>query len=262
VRAASDTRTARFAAWVTARLAGRISSPAAVDGIVGGDAFHDVVGLPGQPEPLPLPDGLRVIADLGTTAVRYAPAAPGRVAELPGPSTFNQQAVRAGGAAVALAGPALAWLPEVTWHGRDGDAVASVRWHTHPVAPRVWAPTDLASAARLLVSSFTEALDELDRLDVARERPGVRALLQERAVLPPSRELPPGLPAAAGDLLDRAVQLRHVVALAAEDDGGSVTGGEQQRRAAALRALDTDLVVAEAAAWNAGLPAVAVSQPR
>ncbi|MDH4160449.1 MAG: hypothetical protein OEV62_09340 [Actinomycetota bacterium] len=252
---ASGARTARFAAWVTALLAGRISPGAAVDGVVGEDAFHEVAHLPGRPEPLPLAEALEVITTLGATGVRYAPAAPGRVGALPGPSSFNRSAVAAGGAAVSLAGPPLGWLPTLTRHGPAGDAVTSVTWQTYAVSSHLWAPTHLGSAARLLVAAFQEALDELHRLDVARARPGVRELVSARRSAAASHVLPPGHPPSAADLLDRTVQLQQVVALAQEDDGGTVTGAERGRRAEVLRALEVQLEEAGAAAWNAGLPA-------
>ena len=250
---ASGDRTARLAAWATALLLGRISPADAVEGIVGDDVFHDVAYLPGRADPIPLAEALAVIGELGTGGVRFAPAAPGRIAELPGPSFFNQAAVAAGGAAVAVSGPALGWLPTMTRHGPDGDTVTSVTWHTYEVAVRAWAPANLSSAARLLVSAFQDAIDELQRLDVARPRPGVRELVRSQRTPAPSHVLPPGHPPNASDLLDRAVQLQQVVALAREDDGGAVTGAERERRADVLHVLDGQLQEAGAAAWNAGL---------
>jgi hypothetical protein len=254
VLASTGTRTARFAAWVTALLDGRCSPADTVDGIVGEDAFHDVAQLPEVPDSMPLAPALDVIAGLGLAGVRYASAAPGRVGALPGPAPFNQAAVAAGGAAVAVSGSSLAWLPSVTQHGPAGDAVTSVTWVTHPVSVRVWAPEDVSSTARQLVSAFQAAIDDLHRLDVARERPGVRELLRSRTTAAPSHALPPGHPPAASELLDRVFQLQQVVALAREDDGGAVTGAERDRRADVLRVLELQLQDAEMTAWNAGLP--------
>jgi hypothetical protein len=261
VLASTSARTARFAAWLTALLNRRCSAADAVDAIVGEDAFHDVAQLPGMTEPIPLAPALEAISGLDLKGVRFASAAPGRIGALPGPAAFNQAAVAAGGAAVAVSGAALGWLPSVTRHGPDGDAVTSVTWVTHPVSPRVWAPVDLSSTARLLVSAFQEALDELHRLDVARERPGVRELLRARTAAAPRHGLPPGHPPAASDLMDRAVQLQQVVALAREDDGGAVTGVERKRRADVLHVLELHLEEALTAAWNAGLPPAARRLP-
>ncbi|MYS48460.1 hypothetical protein GTY23_46285, partial [Streptomyces sp. SID5998] len=61
----SEPRSGRLAAWGNAFLAGLVSPDDAVLAIVGEDAVHRVVGLPGEPEPVGLTLALGRLRGLG-----------------------------------------------------------------------------------------------------------------------------------------------------------------------------------------------------
>ncbi|MGH3371731.1 MAG: hypothetical protein ACRDPR_17195, partial [Nocardioidaceae bacterium] len=93
-------RSADLALWLTAYVAGRVSLDEARDAVVGDDTAHDVVGLPGEDEPVPLILALGRVRALGAVAAGLALPVPGDPLGLAGPSTFNSDAIEAGEAVV------------------------------------------------------------------------------------------------------------------------------------------------------------------
>lgn len=254
-------RQARLAAWGTAWLRRRCDLATALDAVVGDDAVHTVVDVPGEPQPLPLGPALEAFQRLGVTGLRYLPAAPGDASALPGPAEFNARAVAAGGGVVTLGAVALGLLPDVERHGPADDTVWSVRWLVQPVGDRLLPPVDLRNARRRLAEELHACLEHLQRLDVTRDSGEATALARGWSRESRGCRLPPGSPPEAADLLLRATHLREAVALGLRDDGGAVSGWEAQQRRQALASLDGALRQVAADAWNAGLAPDADAAP-
>ncbi|NLT53870.1 MAG: hypothetical protein GXX79_04740 [Actinomycetales bacterium] len=275
-------RSARLAVWGSAVLAGTAAPPAATRAVTRADEPHRVVGLALLPVPGTVPgptSGLRptgptgdpdgegtdgppglvallsALALAGVEALRVVLPVPGDVSGLPGPATFNQAALDAG--ECVLVEPdrlGLALLPEVTVFGSALDRGTLVTWHVHRVAEhRVTGLGGVAEAEALLSTSLRDATSELAGLEVAAwgQDAADRVADVRRGVLR-SGALPPSTPPRCVRVLEGALRIRAIVALAREDDGGSVTAGEAARRAEALRALDSVARRAVVAAVNAG----------
>jgi hypothetical protein len=211
--------------WLSAWLRGSASPDELRDAVVDGDAAHDVVGLPGLDEPLPLVLSLGRIRALGARSAGLALPTPGDPAGLGGPRTFNADALDAG-EAVVLEGAERGLVPT-----RAG---AGVVWTLHQAAPRPL--DDLGAADRALRAAVLDTAARLVDLDVAKWRPEVAdELMNLRHV--PTYHAPAGTPAGAVSLAGRAVQALRINDLASEDDGNAVTGWEVDRRLDALRPL-------------------------
>jgi hypothetical protein len=217
----------RFALWFSAWRTGAVSLDAARDAIVGEDAAHDLLGLPGETDPVPLILGLGRLRSLGAGGAGIALPVPGDPLGLSGPAAFNADVIEAG-EGVVLDGADLGLVPH-----RAG---AGVTWACHRAASRrqVPDPSEAESALRQALLVTSRALVDLD---VARWRPEVA---DELMALRRTTDLP--VPHA---MAPRAVQLaalasrcRTIVDLALEDDGGSVTAREADARRAALLPLD------------------------
>ncbi|MDX5398505.1 MAG: hypothetical protein LPK92_02100, partial [Actinomycetes bacterium] len=70
-------RSADLAVWFTAWAAGEVSLDDARDAIVAGDTAHDVVGLPGESEPVPVILALGRLRAEGATSAGLALPVPG-----------------------------------------------------------------------------------------------------------------------------------------------------------------------------------------
>jgi hypothetical protein len=218
---------ARLALWFSAWCAGAASLDEARDAVVDGDAAHDVVGLPGSDESVPL-----ILALGGLRAERAAGAGlalpeAGDPLGLAGPPAFNAEALDAG-EAVVLDGVDLGLVPV-----RAG---AGVVWRCLPATSRRQVP-DLGEADTALRAALPEAADALAELDVARWRPEVADELMALR-RPQPLAVPPATSARAQRMLALASRCRVIVELALADDGGSVTAAEADRRRAALLPLD------------------------
>lgn len=218
---------ADLALWFSAWTAGAVSLDDARDAVVGPDAAHDVVGLPGQPEPVPLILAMGTLRSHGAADAGVALPVPGDPLGLAGPVELNGEALETG-EAVLLEGAGLGLVPH-----RAG---AGVTWRCLPAAfPRqVPDPSEADTGLRRGVLAAADALAELD---VARWRPEVADELMTLRRSPDLR-LPPGTAPRAVTLLSLAVRCRTIVELALEDDGGAVTAAEMDRRRAALTPLD------------------------
>lgn len=221
----------RFALWFTAWCRGAASLDEARDAIVGGDAAHDIAGLPGAEEPMPLILALGVLRGRGAQSAGCAFPAPGDPLGLAGPPAFNGEALEHA-EAVVLDRVDLGLVPV-----RAG---AGVVWRCLR-ASSVREVPDLAEADRALRRALPAAADTLADLDVvAWRREAADELSEQLAGLRSSVTLPvpPDLAPAASRLLAIALRCRRIVDLALEDDGGAVTAREADARRAALRPLD------------------------
>jgi hypothetical protein len=220
-------RSADLAVWFTAWARGRASLDDARDAIVGGDAAHDVVGLPGEAGPVPLIMALGQLRAVGAVAAGLALPVPGDPLGLAGPPAFNADALEAG-EAVVLEGAEAGLVPHVTGAG--------VVWAHHQATSRRQVP-DLAEADSALRQALVSAADTLADLDVARWRPEVADELTSLR-RPYDVPFPAQWSARAVRVASLALRCRSIVDLALDDDGGAVSAGEADARRAALAPLD------------------------
>jgi hypothetical protein len=218
---------ARLALWFSAWCAGTASLDEARDAVVSGDAAHDVVGLPGADDSVPLILALGALRAERAVAAGLALPEPGDPLGLAGPPGFNAEALDVG-EAVVLDGVDLGLVPV-----RAG---AGVVWRCLPASSRRQVP-DLGEADTALRSALPQVADELAALDVARWRPEVADELMALR-RPQPLAVPDAMSARAQRMVALASRCRVIVALALEDDGGSVTAAESDRRRSALLPLD------------------------
>ena len=218
---------ARFALWFSAWVAGSTSLDDSRDAIVGDDAAHDVVGLPGTDGPQSLIVALGRLRGHGATGAGIALPAPGDPLGLAGPSSFNLEVVDVG-EGVVLDGADLGLVPH-----RAG---AGVVWSCHPAVSRRQVP-DPSEADQSLRQTLVRTTDVLADLDVARWRPEVA---DELMALRQAADFvfPHGMAPRAVRLAALATRCRTIVDLALEDDGGSITAAEADARRQALGPLD------------------------
>ncbi len=218
---------ARLALWFSAWCAGLTSLDHARDAVVGDDAAHDVVGLPGTDEPVPLILALGGLRAERAEGAGLALPVPGDPLGLAGPPAFNAEALETG-EAVLLRGPDLGLVP-----ARAG---AGVVWRCLPAQAARQVP-DVPEADTALRGALPTAADALAALDVARWRPEVAdelmALRQDTSL-----DVPPGMAPRAQRMAVLALRCRSIVALALDDDGAAVTSGEADQRRQALLPLD------------------------
>lgn len=248
----------RLAAWGSAWLASMVSYDDVVSSVTR-DRQHQVVGLPGHPDTVPLGWALTELRSTGATAVRLALPVPGDLVGVPGPDELRHAALSAGAAAVAI-GPAggVGLVPRREQHGNESEGLTVVVTWTAVVAEPLerdgYIP--LREAEQELTEALRESTDALLDLDVARWRPELAdALSAMRRTSRSGRDegswLPPGYPARARLLLSRAAQLGRVVELATADDpGASVTTGEILGRRSALGGLERAVRRARLASYN------------
>ena len=217
----------RLALWFSAWCEGRASLDAARDHVVAGDAAHDVVGIPGQTDSVPLILALGLLRAERATGAGLALPEPGDPTGLGGLPAFNAEALDAG-EAVVLRGVDLGLVPV-----RAG---AGVVWRCLPADERRQVP-DLAEADTGLRMALPEAADELAALDVARWRPEVADELMALR-RPQQFPVPDGMDARAQRMLALGIRCRAIVELALADDGGAITALEADRRRQALVPLD------------------------
>ena len=218
---------ARFALWFSAWTAGAISLDDARDGVVGPDAAHDVVGLPDQPDSVPMILALGLLRTEGGREAGLALPVPGDLLGLAGPADFNAEVVEAG-EGVLVHGSGLGLVPH-----RVG---AAVQWRCHQAVTERQVP-DPSEADTSLRQALLGTADRLVSLEVARWRPEVAdelmALRRDHEL-----DLPHGMAPRAVRLASMATRCRTIVELALEDDGGSITAAEADARRDALRPLD------------------------
>ena len=220
-------RSADLAVWFTSWATGRVSLDDARDAIVGGDAAHDVVGLPGESGPVPLILALGRLRASGAVTAGLALPVPGDPLGLAGPPDFNADALDAG-EAVVCDGADAGLVPHV--------AGAGVTWVFHEAVSRRQVP-DTSEADTSLRRALVEATNTLAALDVARWRPEVADELMalRKAV---DLSLPPHWGSREVRLASLSLRCRTIVDLALDDEGGAVSAAEADARRAALAPLD------------------------
>ena len=252
-------RSARLVSWGNAVLAGRVSPDTAAERVVGGDPPHRVLGLfaAADADAVSLPLALARLRSTGSRGLRLALPVPGDPAGLPGPPTFNTEALVAGEAVLVVpapGSPASGLVPALL--GSDASARGSgVLWRAAPVgsgeAPGQ--PT-LAEAERTLREVLLECTEALVALDVARWRPELAdALRQLREDRPMQDALAPGYSGRAASVLSLARKVDAIAELAGQDGGAAVSATSLGGRAALLRRLSTAGRHAQVAAYNAVL---------
>ncbi|MFD0314100.1 hypothetical protein [Streptomyces flavalbus] len=249
----SEPRSGRLASWGNALLAGLVSPDDAVLAIVGEDAVHRVVGLPGESGPVGLTLALGRLRALGVRGLRVALPAPGHPLGLSGPPEFNARALDAEEAVICY-GAGFGLVPEVTEAGPAGDVHVEVVWECLVVreAPPADVPS-LGEAERELAEALREATEVLSRLDVAASGPVAEAAIDAyRARAERGAEvLAPGYPGRAARVLELARRVGVLVALAGENGhGGAVSASEMVARAEALRPVERTARRARVAAYN------------
>jgi len=218
---------AALALWFSAWTRGTVSLDDARDAVVGYDAEHHVVGLPGEAAEVPLIVALGRLRATGATGAGIALPVPGDPLGVAGPAAFNTDALEVGEAVVLEAGD-LGLVPHRTGAG--------VVWTCSPAASRRQLP-DPVEAGTGLRRAVLCAADTLAALDVARWRPEVAdAILDLRR--PADLYLPPAMAPRSVELASLALRCRAIVELALCDDGGAVSGSEIDRRREALAPLD------------------------
>jgi len=216
---------ARFALWFTAWCAGETSLDETRDAIVGGDAAHDVAGLPSGTSPLIL--ALGELRAAGATDAGVSLPVSGDPLGLAGPAGFNALAIEQA-EAVVLGGAELGVVPL-----RAG---AGVVWQCLPATSARQVP-DPSEADTMLRQALVRAADELAALDVARWRPEIADELMALR-RPHDLVLPAGTSERASRMLGLATRCRAIVDLALEDDGWAISAHEVARRRDALLPLD------------------------
>ena len=218
---------ARFALWFSAWATGAASLDDARDAIVADDAAHDVAGLPGAEDVVPLILALGRLRSGGTTGAGIALPVPGDPLGLAGPSDFNTHALDAG-EGVVFAGADIGLVPR-----RAG---AGVVWSYYAATSRRQVP-DPAEADTSLRQAVLIAANTLADLDVARWRPEVA---DELMALRQTADFhfPDGMTPRALKLVSLSTRCRTIVDLALADEGGAVSATEAERRRAALSPLD------------------------
>lgn len=218
---------ADLALWFGAWAAGVASLDDARDAVVGSDATHQVHGMPGESEPVPLILALGKIRAAGATGAGIALPVPGDPLGLAGPAEFNTHALEVG-QAVVFDGADIGIVPH-----RAGSGVL---WSQYPAAGRRQVP-DPSEADTGLRQAVLDAANTLADLDVARWRPEVAdALMALRRTS--DLVLPHGMAPRAVKLVSLATRCLAIVQLALEDDGSAITAFEADRRRAALAPLD------------------------
>lgn len=218
---------ADLALWFAAWAAGASSLDDARDAVVGSDTTHQVHGMPGESEPVPLILALGKIRAAGATGAGIALPVPGDPLGLAGPAEFNTHALEAG-QAVVFDGADIGIVPH-----RAGSGVL---WSQYPAASRRQVP-DPSEADTGLRQAVLDAANTLADLDVARWRPEVAdALMALRRTS--DFVLPHGMAPRAVKLVSLATRCLTIVQLALEDDGSATTALEADRRRAALAPLD------------------------
>jgi hypothetical protein len=243
----TDIRSARFAAWGTAFLAGRTSLDEATLRIVGGDRGHDVVGLEDCCAPVGLTLTLGTLRRNGVVGLRLALVAPGDPHGLPGPANLTAAAIDAGEAVLTAGGEPLALVPRV--------AGEHVLWQAYAASSTPPPMDSIGAAERALAEVLGAATQELDALDISGGDADIEArIAQFRAAdAADAGTLPPGYPPRSARLLTLADRVSGIVELARTCTGAAHGLGAQRRRTAVLDELARAARHARVAAYNAVL---------
>ncbi|WP_343061366.1 hypothetical protein [Nocardioides luti] len=217
---------ARLAWWGTAWLRGHVVTDLLIDAVLEDDATHAVVGLAGADGTETLVTGLGRLRAAGAEGLGLAVPAEGDPVGLGGPRAFNDAALEAGEAVVAI-GAGAGLVPH-----RVG---AAITWTAY-AAERRQLP-DVGDADRSLRAALIDTADTLARLDVARWRPEIADRLMNLRHRHPL-DAPDGVPPRCVDLAARGLQALEITDLALDHEGGAVTAYEIEARRRALVPLE------------------------
>jgi hypothetical protein len=241
--------------WTSAWLSGAAASDDVLDALLAWGEAHEVVAadvesavglnlplagdFPGTP--VQLLAALRAHDAGGALLVLPVP---GDVRGLGGGGPFAEAALRAGDAMV---------LPSLGF-GLVPNPIAEglVRWSVYKVdTDRAPEHIGLADAEHGLTDAIRDSAGALQSLDVAKDRPGVRAELSAWLRARPTLTWPAGTPGRALRVLQRAEEIGAILALAQIDEpGGAVSASAAVLRADALRPLGDAVRIARYAAIN------------
>lgn len=246
---------ATFAVWSSAWLNGAAASDDVLDALLPWGEAHDVVAAdPAASEAFELPLAfnraatpvqlLMALRSQGAKVLRLVLPAPGDVRGLAGSGPFAEAALRAG-EAVVLSELAFGIVPEPVAEGL-------VRWTVYSLAaPSTLEHVGMGDAEHGMTDAIRESAGALQTLDVASDRPGVRAELSARLRAVPRCEWPAGTPGRSLRVLQRAQEIDAILAIASIDDpGGALSASAAARRAEALRPLFDAVRTARAASVN------------
>ncbi|GAA1227885.1 hypothetical protein GCM10009676_07770 [Prauserella halophila] len=248
--------------WSSAWLHGAAASDNVLDALLPWGEAHEVVAADdatGAALDLPVTGGpparpaqlLGTLRRLGVTIARLVLPVPGDVRGLGGGGEFPKAALAAGEAVVLPC----AGYGVVPHHIAEG----LVRWTVHPLATSgPVLPQDvgldhvsLAEAEHGLTDAIRDSAGALQSLDVASERPSVRAELSAHLRARPEPAWPDGTPPRALRVLQRAEEIGAILDVAtAEEPGGALSASAAERRADALRPLSEAVRTARCAAIN------------
>ncbi|MFJ7908112.1 hypothetical protein [Kitasatospora sp. NPDC096204] len=248
-----EPRSGRLTAWGNALLAGLVPPDDAATAVLGTDEIHRVTGLPGDEsgEQHGLTWALGRLRVLGVKGLRLALPSAGHPLGLTGPRAFNEQAMNAGEAVLAVGAP-LGLVPEVEVYGPAGDRSATVLWRCSEVndTPPADVPS-LHEAERELADGLREATVMLAHLDVAGAGPEALRALDAYRRRGHSELLAPGYPSRAVRVLESARQVSALLAIASGGHGAAVSASEMAARQSALAPLWRTARRAQVAAYNA-----------
>lgn len=257
---------ATFAVWSSAWLNGAAASDDVLDALLAWGEAHDVVaadaaaaeafGLPlafnRAATPVQL---LLALRSQGAKSLHLVLPVPGDVRGLGG-GPFTEAALRAGDA-VVLPDLGFGLVPEPIAEGLVRWTVYSL---TSPTPPEYFA---LGEAEHGLTDAIRASAGALQTLDVASDRPGVRAELSAHLRSRPRVDWPAGTPGRALRVLQRAEEIAAILVIAASDDpGGALSASASTLRAQALRPLSDAVRTARCAAVNEAVRVFAESAAR
>jgi hypothetical protein len=220
---------ARLSAWGTAALEGAVSLDDAADVVAGaGNASQRLFGLAGEDGGVNIAYALGRLRADGAHGLRLVLPRPGDVSGLPGPASFNEQALSRGEAVLTVGGPPRGVLSD-----------ARGAWTMHSVLLDARTPLSLRDAEWGLNQQMREATAVLMQLEVARWEPAAANVLAHQASNAAPPALPLSSPSHAQHVLDCALRMLSIVELARRSDGAAVTSVEADARRQVLRDLDT-----------------------
>ncbi|GHF92365.1 MULTISPECIES: hypothetical protein [Amycolatopsis] len=243
---------ATFAVWSSAWLNGAAASDDVLDALLAWGEAHDVVAADAaaaEAFALPLAFNraatpvqlLMALRSQGAKSLQLVLPVPGDVRGLGGGGPFTEAALRAGDALV-LSELGFGLVPEPIAEGL-------VRWTVYSLTSPEYVA--LGEAEHGLTDAIRASAGALQTLDVASDRPGVRAELSAHLRSRPDVDWPAGTPGRALRVLQRAEEIAAILAIASSDDpGGALSASASTLRAQALRPLSDAVRTARCAAVN------------
>ena len=246
---------ATFAVWSAAWLNGAAASDDVLDALLAWGEAHDVVAADAaaaEAFDIPLAFNraatpvqlLLALRSHGAKTLQLVLPVPGDVRGLGGGGPFTEAALRCE-EAVVLSELGFGIVPEPIAEGL-------MRWTVFSLASA--APPEfqaLGEAEHGMTDAIRASAGALQALDVASDRPGVRAELSAHLRSRPDVEWPAGTPGRALRVLQRAEEIAAILAIAQTDDpGGAISASASSLRAQALRPLADAVRIARCAAVN------------